>query len=101
MDLVLFEDAMKHVGENFVELMERQQREGVDLSGRKKQPYAADRLKAVQVTIQQLVEHEAFTAGAALHNFEYGFWPEHVRSDLSLQKVTAELKDVFAHMARL
>ena len=89
------DEAEKFQDEDFVGFIARQH--GEAQKHKQTQRYHNERLRAVQCSIQKIVNHELFDAGTAMHSFDKGIKPGLVLADRSLQQVSSDYKDIFAY----
>ena len=78
------EEAKKHQGEDFVEFCARCRGEGVQLSETQRARHISDKLRAIKVSIDKMINHKVFRSGSQLHEFDCGLRRELIRDDLTM-----------------
>jgi hypothetical protein len=88
----------EHAGEDYIAYLRRT--EVLGRTEKRRWENSTDKFRALKVTVDKMINHEVFSAGAGLHDFANGFKPCHVRSDLTREQVSERLKDIFSYDPR-
>ena len=89
------DDAEKHRGEDYVQFVARCSREGIRPAEKKRGRFTSDRFRAIQVSIQKMMNHKVYRSGAQLHEFDCGVRADLIKSELTGEQVSSMYKDMF------
>ena len=85
----------EHENENDVQFLHRCGELARSRLSHRKTRYASERMKAIQTTIEEIIEHDVFSAGSAVHDFDKGIKPVFIKN-----QTMAEVKTEFAETFR-
>ena len=89
------EEAEKHDDEDYVQFVDRHR--GVEMKNRKTTRYLNERLRAVQHTIRNMMNHAVFSSGTEMFDFDKGIKPPLVRVDATQSQIAADYKELFGY----
>ena len=83
-------------GENFVQFVQRKERSN-NTNSSKSSRYRNERLRAVQKSIHEMMEHQVFESGSKLHSFAHGIRTSLIQTTRTRADAVQTCKQVFGY----
>ena len=88
----------EHEGENFPAYLARMKQEIV-VGSHAKSSASKERFRAIQVTLDELINHPVFSSGARIHDFGHGIRPELINAEWTISQARDECSRLFDYDA--
>ena len=91
------EKGAENDGENFVQFATRQQRVLVSARDRRRSRYLSERARAVQQSIDEMINSPIFEASSKLFDFKSGVRPSLINTELSNEQAKLQCREIFGY----